>query len=81
MTAAPTHAVRRLRALNVGVGLAHLAQGVVILVLANDFATPVTATFLAGPPGGGPGNWTSSPTSASARSWPPSCCSPPPTTS
>ncbi len=55
MTAAPTHALRRLRALNIGVGLAHLAQGVVILLLANDFATPVTATFLGGPPGEGPG--------------------------
>jgi hypothetical protein len=37
------------------VGLAHLAQGLVILALANDFATPVTASFLGGPPGQGPG--------------------------
>ncbi len=47
--------LRRLRTLNVGVGLAHLVQGVVILALANGFATPVTSTFLAGPPGQGPG--------------------------
>ena len=51
----PSHAVRRLRALNIGVGIAHLAQGIVILALANDFATPVTGTFLSGPPGDGPG--------------------------
>lgn len=44
-----------LRTLNVVVGIAHLVQGVVILALANDFATPVTASFLAGPPGEGPG--------------------------
>jgi Heliorhodopsin len=44
-----------LRALNVVVGLAHLVQGVVILLLANDFATPVTAAFLDGPPGEGAG--------------------------
>ena len=44
-----------LRILNVAVGLAHLVQGVVILALANDFATPVTASFLAGPSGDGPG--------------------------
>ena len=51
----PSHAVRRLRALNISVGIAHLAQGVVILALANDFATPVTGAFLSGPPGNGPG--------------------------
>jgi hypothetical protein len=47
--------LRRLRTLNLVVGLAHLAQGLVILALANDFATPVTTTFLDGPPGQGPG--------------------------
>jgi hypothetical protein len=47
--------LRRLRGLNIFVGVAHLAQGLVILWLANDFATPVTASFLDGPPGGGPG--------------------------
>lgn len=49
------HALRRLRTFNVVVGLAHLAQGLVILALANDFATPVTASYLEGPPGEGPG--------------------------
>lgn len=48
-------ALRRLCRLNVVVGLAHLAQAAVILWLANDFATPVTGSFLAGPPGDGPG--------------------------
>lgn len=43
----------RLRRWNVGVGLAHLAQAVVILVLASDFSLPVTTTFLTGPPGSG----------------------------
>jgi hypothetical protein len=33
-------------------GLFHAAQGVVILLLANGFALPVTGTFLEGPPGG-----------------------------
>jgi hypothetical protein len=47
--------LRRLRRLNVVVGLAHLLQALVVLALANDFATPVTASFLAGPPGQGPG--------------------------
>jgi hypothetical protein len=40
----------RLRALNVGVGLVHLAQAVLMLVLASDLALPVTGTFLAGDP-------------------------------
>jgi hypothetical protein len=47
--------VSGLRRLNIVVGLIHLAQGVVILLLANDFATPVTGSFLSGPPGDGPG--------------------------
>jgi hypothetical protein len=32
-------------------GLFHAAQGIAILLLANDFALPVNATFLQGPPG------------------------------
>ncbi len=40
----------RLRVFNVVVGLVHLAQGIVILVLSNDFALPVLATFLADDP-------------------------------
>jgi hypothetical protein len=41
----------RLRAYNVIIGTLHLAQGIVILALANDFVLPVTALFLDGPPG------------------------------
>lgn len=37
---------RRLRVFNVVVGLVHLGQAVVLLVLANDLALPVLATFL-----------------------------------
>lgn len=40
----------RLRWANLTVGLLHAAQAAIILALANDFALPVTATFLAGPP-------------------------------
>ena len=41
----------RLRRFNVIMGFFHAIQGVLILALANDFALPVTATFLDGPPG------------------------------
>ena len=40
-----------IRRWNVIAGCAHLAQLIAILVLANDFALPVTATYMAGPPG------------------------------
>lgn len=43
----------RLRRLNLAMGLLHLIQGVVVLVLATDFTLPVTASFLEGPPGSG----------------------------
>ena len=42
---------RRLRAYNTAMGALHLIQALLILVLANDFALSVTATFLEGPPG------------------------------
>jgi hypothetical protein len=42
---------RRLRWFNVIMGAFHAVQGLVILLLANDFSLPVTATFLTGPPG------------------------------
>lgn len=42
---------RRLRTYNLVMGLLHAAQGVLILILANDFALPVTATFLENAPG------------------------------
>lgn len=41
----------RLRLYNAVVGLIHLAQAVVIFVVSNDFSLPITASFLAGPPG------------------------------
>jgi hypothetical protein len=50
-TTADTAAMGRLRSLNVIVGLAHLIQGVLILVLSNGFSIPVTAAFQDGPPG------------------------------
>ena len=43
---------RNLRAWNVGVGSAHLLQGVVILAISAAFAIPVVATVQTGPPGG-----------------------------
>ena len=45
----------RLRVYNLIMGLFHLAQGVAIVALSNDFALPVTASFMAGPPGTPPG--------------------------
>ncbi len=46
--------LRRLRGYNLVMGAIHALQGVAILALANDFALPVTATFLEGPPGAAP---------------------------
>ncbi|MDJ0768023.1 MAG: heliorhodopsin HeR [Ilumatobacter sp.] len=40
-----------LRRWNVGVGVAHLLQAIVLLVLSNDFAIPVEARVQDGPPG------------------------------
>ncbi len=40
-----------IRRWNLIAGFAHLAQMIAILALANDFALPVTATYVAGPPG------------------------------
>jgi len=39
--------------LNVAAGIFHLVSGVAVLLLSNDFALPVTGTFLEGPPGSG----------------------------
>jgi hypothetical protein len=51
-TAVPAESrFRRLRAYNVFMGTLHLLQAILILVLANDFALPVTGAFLDGPPG------------------------------
>ncbi len=41
----------RLRIYNLVMGLFHAAQGVAVLLLANEFTLPVTATYLEGPPG------------------------------
>jgi hypothetical protein len=54
ITTADNSTLRRLRYYNLLMGSFHLAQGVVILLLTNDFAIPVTALFLDGPPGSAP---------------------------
>jgi hypothetical protein len=41
----------RLRSLNIVAALVHAAQAVAVVLLATDFTLPVTATYLAGPPG------------------------------
>lgn len=41
----------RLRSYNLTMGMFHLIQGIAIVMLSNDFTLPVTASFLAGPPG------------------------------
>lgn len=43
--------INRLRLWNLIAGFAHLVQLILILVLANDFTLPVTATYVEGPPG------------------------------
>ena len=45
---------RRLRTLNLAAAALHLAQAVAVVVLATDFALPITASYLAGPPGTAP---------------------------
>ena len=46
---------KRLRLYNLVMGVFHLVQGIAIAALSNDFALPVTAGFLQGPPGTPPG--------------------------
>lgn len=43
--------IERLRLWNLVVGLIHLVQAIAIFVASNDFALPITGSFLAGPPG------------------------------
>jgi len=43
--------IRSLRKLNIIAGVFHLVLAVVVLLLSNDFSLPVTASYLAGPPG------------------------------
>ena len=41
----------RLRTLNWAAAVVHAVQAVAVVVLASDFTLPVTATYMAGPPG------------------------------
>ena len=41
----------RLRIYNLIMGFFHAASGAAVVALSNDFSLPVTASFLAGPPG------------------------------
>ncbi len=43
--------LRFLRRYNIAAGLLHLASAVAVVMLANDFAIPVTASYIEGPPG------------------------------
>ena len=43
--------LRSLRRWNIGVGLAHLVQGILVLMLSNGFSIPVQAKVQDGPPG------------------------------
>ena len=49
--AVSNEAFSRLRLYNVGMGVLHLVQGILVVVLATDFTLPITATYLLGPPG------------------------------
>jgi hypothetical protein len=51
---ATTTRFRRLRTYNVVMGAFHAIQGIAVLVIANDFALPVTANFLEDAPGARP---------------------------
>jgi len=46
--------LNRLRVWNIGVGLVLAVQAAMIALLTNNFALPVTATFMSGPPGTAP---------------------------
>jgi hypothetical protein len=50
-TMSRTERFANLRRWNLAMGILHAVQGVLVLVLANDFALPVTATFLEDAPG------------------------------
>jgi hypothetical protein len=53
-TEIPARRQRRLRLFNLAAAVLHAVQAVVVVVLATDFALPVTASYLAGPPGTAP---------------------------
>ena len=44
-------AIQKLRRFNIIAGVFHLLQMFAVLALANDFALPVTAKYMSGPPG------------------------------
>lgn len=46
-----THVIAKLRRSNLIAGVFHTVQFVAVALLSNDFALPVTATYMAGPPG------------------------------
>ncbi len=46
-----TITVMNLRKTNIYAGILHLLQMAAVLALSNDFALPVTATYMSGPPG------------------------------
>ena len=50
-TAVSVTSAQRLRVWNIVAGFAHLVQFLLIVVLSTDFSLPVTASYLAGPPG------------------------------
>ncbi|MDP3894288.1 MAG: hypothetical protein Q8Q44_23855, partial [Nocardioides sp.] len=47
---------RGLRRMNVAAAVLHAAQAITVVLLASEFALPVTASYLAGPPGTTPGD-------------------------
>ena len=50
----PDRTASGLRRYNVIAGALHLVQAILVVVLSNDFGLPVTASYLAGPPGTAP---------------------------
>ena len=44
-----------LRRYNITAAVVHAAQAVAVMLLATDFTLPITASYLAGPPGSPPG--------------------------
>ncbi len=58
----PENSLGRLRWYNVGMGLLHAIQGIAVVALSNDFALPVTGTFI------GPGRATCSASTCTSRS-------------
>jgi hypothetical protein len=47
----PAPRITSLRRWNIGMGFLHAVQGIAVLALATAFVLPVTASFMAGPPG------------------------------